>query len=152
MADPSIFDRLKADHDQHRQLLAQLSGGKDDVLREKLFEQFQVEVTAHAAAEEESLYATMLAMPDLRQDAQHSVSEHKEIGDFLDELRDLEFGSAQWENIFAHMKKRYLHHIDEEEAEMFPDAAEALSEAQEVKLAQTFIRRKPEEIERAEAE
>ncbi|CAN5364732.1 hypothetical protein BH10PSE12_BH10PSE12_27810 [soil metagenome] len=152
MADPTIFERLKQDHDQHRQLLVKLADSKDDNdRREKLFGQFRVEVTAHAAAEEESLYATMLAMPDLREDAQHSVSEHKEIDDFLDELQELELGSDAWEDLFARMKKRYLHHITEEEEEMFPDAAKELTADQEAKLAQTFAERKPDELDRAEA-
>ena len=59
--------------------------GEPDRL-EKLFEQFKVEVKAHAAAEEETLYATMLARPALREDAQHSVSEHKELEDYLEEM------------------------------------------------------------------
>ena len=84
MADATIFHRLKQDHDSHRQLFKKMDDaqGDDDRLK-KLFDQFKVEVTAHAAAEEETLYATMLARPDLREDAQHSVSEHKEIDDYL---------------------------------------------------------------------
>lgn len=150
MADITIFNRLKQDHDKHRALLEKLSKEKDDAAREKLFEAFRVEVTAHAAAEEESLYATMLAHPDLREDAQHSVSEHKEIDDFLDKLVELKFDSAEWNAEFDAMKHRYLHHIDEEEEEMFPDAAKELTSDEEEKLAQVFARRKPAELERAE--
>lgn len=150
MADITIFNRLKQDHDKHRALLEKLSEEKDDAAREKLFEAFRVEVTAHAAAEEESLYATMLAHPDLREDAQHSVSEHKEIDDFLDKLVELKFDSAEWNHEFDAMKHRYLHHIDEEEEEMFPDAAKELTSDEEEKLAQVFARRKPAELERAE--
>ncbi|KQN05367.1 hemerythrin [Sphingobium sp. Leaf26] len=155
MADASIFDRLKQDHDTHRQLfdkMAEAERAKDEERLEKLFEQFKVEVSAHAAAEEETLYATMLAQPDLREDAQHSVSEHKEIDDYLEELDDLKFNGEAWRKKFAEMKKRYLHHIDEEEEEMFPDAAKALSAAEEAKLGALFAKRKPAELERAQAE
>ncbi|WP_311268741.1 hemerythrin domain-containing protein [Sphingobium sp. WCS2017Hpa-17] len=155
MADATIFDRLKQDHDAHRQLFAKMAEAereKDEDRLEKLFEQFTVEVSAHAAAEEESLYATMLAQPDLREDAQHSVSEHKEIDDYLEELADLKFNGEAWRKKFAEMKKRYLHHIDEEEEEMFPDAAKALSAAEEERLGKLFARRKPAELERAQAE
>lgn len=152
MADISIFDRLKRDHDLHRQLFAQMAEAQGETERlEKLFEQFRVEVTAHAAAEEETLYATMLARPDLREDAQHSVSEHKEIDDFFEEMADLPFNSDEWRGVFADLKKRYLHHIEEEEEEMFPDAAEELSTEEEQKLAALFAKRKPAEIQRAEA-
>lgn len=152
MAEATIFDRLKRDHDQHRQLFAKMDDAKGDTDRlGKLFEQFRVEVTAHAAAEEETLYATMLARPDLREDAQHSVSEHKEIDDFLEELEKLKVGGDAWTGTFAKMKKRYLHHIEEEEEEMFPDAASELSDAEEKKLAEVFAKRKPAGLERAEA-
>ncbi|PZU15156.1 MAG: hemerythrin [Sphingobium sp.] len=153
MADASIFDRLKQDHDQHRQLFAKMDEAKDDADRlEKLFDQFKVEVKAHAAAEEETLYATMLAKPDLREDAQHSVSEHKEIEDYLEEMEDQKFNGDEWRKTFAQLKKRYLHHIEEEEEEMFPDAAKDLSDKEEKALGEKFAERKPDELERAQAE
>lgn len=150
MASAEIFERLKQDHDRHRQLLAKIDDTKgDSEERRTLFETFRVEVTAHAAAEEESLYATMLAKPDLREDAQHSVSEHKEIDDFLEELDEMEFSSSGWLTRFRSMRERYEHHIDEEEEEMFPNAAKVLSTEEEARLADVFKRRKPAEIERA---
>lgn len=152
MADITIFERLKQDHDAHRQLLDKMAEAKDQPDRlEKLFDQFKVEITAHAAAEEETLYATMLARPDLREDAQHSVAEHKEIDDYLEELGELEFNGPDWRRKFAELKKRYLHHIEEEEEEMFPDASSELTDEEEAKLAEIFARRKPAELQRAEA-
>jgi hemerythrin superfamily protein len=152
MADVTIFDRLKQDHDTHRQLFDKMAKAESDDQLEKLFEQFKVEVTAHAAAEEETLYATMLARPDLREDAQHSVSEHKEIDDYLEEMAEQSFNGPEWRETFAQLKKRYLHHIDEEEEEMFPDAAKELTAQEEKQLAATFAKRKPAELERAQAE
>ena len=152
MANATIFDRLKQDHDTHRQLFEKMADAKDDAQLEKLFEQFKVEVSAHAAAEEETLYATMLSRPDLREDAQHSVSEHKEIDGFLEELAELKFNGEAWRKKFADMKKRYLHHIEEEEEEMFPDAAKELTAEEEDKLGKLFAKRKPAELERAAAQ
>ncbi|CAN5227025.1 hemerythrin domain-containing protein [soil metagenome] len=152
MPDARIFADLKADHDRHRTLLEQIgetSGDSAD--RRDLFERFRVEVTAHAAAEEESLYATMLGTPDLRDDARHSVSEHKEIDDFLGELADIDMASGAWLTRFKAMRHRYEHHIDEEEEEMFPAAAAGLSDAEEARLAKVFEARKPKELARAEA-
>ena len=151
MADARIFADLKRDHDRHRKLLKQIgetSGDTPD--RHDLFEKFRLDVSAHAAAEEESLYATMLGMPDLRDDARHSVSEHKEIDDFLGELADIEMSSSAWLAKFKDMRHRYEHHIDEEEEDMFPAAAEGLSAEDEARLAKGFEERKPAELERAE--
>lgn len=152
MAEAQIWKDLKADHDSHRDLLERISNTSGDSQeRRDLFAEFRTEVTAHAAAEEESLYATMLATPDLREDAVHSVSEHKEISDFLGELSDMDMSSSGWLTKFKEMRHRYEHHIDEEEEEMFPGAAKDLTDVQEKRLAQVFEKRKPRELERAEA-
>jgi len=150
MKTAQIFADLKADHDRHRDLLERIAIAKGED-RSSLFETFRTEVAAHAAAEEESLYATMLAKPDLRDDARHSVSEHKEIDDFLGELSKTDVGSGDWSSRFDAMRKRYEHHIDEEEEEMFPAAAEGLSSDETTRLAKVFERRKPRELDRAEA-
>ena len=150
MADARIFEDLKADHDRHRALLQRIAATEGDK-RKKLFEEFRIEVGAHAAAEEESLYATMLTKPDLREDAVHSVSEHKEISDMLGELADIDVASPEWMEKFKELRHDYEHHIEEEEEDMFPAAAEGLSDIEEAKLANIFEDRKPKELERAEA-
>ncbi|MFC0202776.1 hemerythrin domain-containing protein [Novosphingobium soli] len=153
MADARIFEDLKADHNRHRDMLKALGetqAGDGD--RATLFEELRKELQAHAAAEEESLYATMLACPELRDEARHSVSEHKEIDDFLGELIEIDMASSDWIEKFKEMRHRYLHHIDEEEEEMFPEAAETLSDEAEERLADIFEKRKPKELANAEKE
>ncbi len=148
MASVTIFDELKADHDRHRAMLVEIAeAGKDE--RAALFETFRIDVSAHAAAEEQTLYATMMADPELQEDARHSVSEHKELDDMIVELCKLEPDSAQWTKVFNELRTEYDHHITEEEEEMFPAAAEELSDAQEARLARVFAERKPEEAEKA---
>ena len=150
MAQAQIYTDLKRDHDKQRAMLKELAELKGDTAkRQKLFEEFRLEIQSHAAAEEESLYATMLGNPDLRDDARHSVSEHKEVDDLLGEMMDEDFASDEWESKFFHMRHRYEHHIEEEEEEMFPAAAEKLDAATEAKLAETYEERKPEELELA---
>lgn len=149
MAEARIFEDLKQDHDRQRQMLAEISkaSGKDE--RRSQFEALRQELQAHAAAEEESLYATMLAMPDLREDARHSVSEHKEVDDFLGELVEKDIASDEWRETFEKMAHRYLHHIDEEEEDMFPTASASLSKEDEDRIAKVFEKRKPSELARA---
>jgi hemerythrin superfamily protein len=152
MADARIFQDLKADHDRHREMLTKLGDATDSTERAALFEELRVELQAHAAAEEESLYATMLGNPDLRDEARHSVSEHKEVDDYLGELIKLDPASSEWTETFEKMRHRYLHHIDEEEEDMFPEASEKLSAETEERLARVFEDRKPKELAIAEEE
>lgn len=150
MAHADIYADLKRDHDKQRDMLKRLDDQKGDSAdRRALFEAFRLEVQSHAAAEEESLYATMLGRPDLRDDARHSVAEHKEVDDLIGELLDMKFGSDEWEQKFAYMRHRYEHHIGEEEEEMFPAAGEKLDDATEERLADTYEERKPAELELA---
>lgn len=147
MEQAQIFADLKRDHDKQRGMLkelAELKGGGGE--RQELFEAFRLEVQSHAAAEEESLYATMLGNSDLRDDARHSVSEHKEVDDLIGELLGLDFASDEWESKFFHMRHRYEHHIDEEEQDMFPAADEKLDAGTEAELAGIYEERKPEEL------
>lgn len=153
MTESKIFERLKQDHDRHRDLLDQIDKTHGDTPdRERLFENFRIEVTAHAASEELSLYATMMGKPDLREDAQHSASEHKEIDEMLTELYEMDFASTGWLTRFRTMKHRYLHHIDEEEEEMFPAAEDGLSAARKAEIAAIFAKEKPKEKAKAAAD
>ncbi|AYJ86742.1 hemerythrin domain-containing protein [Sphingomonas paeninsulae] len=150
MATAKIFDDLKADHDRHREVLSAIADAKGDKkTRAGLFEKFRIDVSGHAAAEEQSLYATMMMDPEMQDDARHSVSEHKEVDDMLTELYQQEVDTPEWSRKFTQMRTRYDHHITEEEEEMFPKAAEHLSDADEVRLAKVFEKRKPAESQKA---
>jgi hypothetical protein len=58
--------------------------------------------------------------------------------------------SGAWMTKFKALRECYLHHIDEEEAENFPDYAKCLTEADEEYMRAVFDRRKS--AEQAEAE
>lgn len=150
MAAQDIFERLTQDHDQHRALLAEIEAAKGpSEARQKAFERFKTEVTAHAATEEETLYATMMRLSDERHDAQHSVAEHKEIGDLIQKVVEAAADSPSWTEAFGELAHKYRHHIDEEEQEMFPKAKDAISDEKAAALRAEFENRKPAEVERA---
>jgi hemerythrin-like domain-containing protein len=73
------------------------------------------------------------------------VAEHKEIEDLIDEIAELDAGSKTWSEKFAELKHEYLHHIEEEEEEMFPAADEELTNTQERDMGAVFKDRKPKE-------
>lgn len=151
MAHDDIFAVLKADHDRHRTLIARLmetSGRSDE--RQSLFEELTLELKAHAAAEEQSLYASTMRHPDLTDSTRHSVAEHHEIEESLNDLAATEMGSGAWLTKFRALADRYTHHIDEEEEEHFPEFAAELDDAEAERIRRIFNQRKP--IEKDEAE
>ncbi|GGD78098.1 hemerythrin domain-containing protein [Croceicoccus mobilis] len=146
-----IFDRLIEDHNKHRELLkkmSQTSGESEE--RKALLEEFTKEVKSHAAAEEMALYSTMLRKPDTNDETRHSVAEHKEIEDMLDDLAATDMSSSAWKSKFDHLEHRYNHHIDEEEEENFPDYEKYLDEDDLAYMKKVFERRKREEFKEAE--
>lgn len=142
-----IYKLLKQDHDKHREMLEQIADfNRDTAERRTLFEQFKNEVMAHANAEEQALYAEMLDRPALQDEGRHSVAEHKEINDFLEELTEMEFSHPRWQQKFVEMRHRYEHHIDEEEEEIFMAAKDKLASEKEEKLGKEFATAKEREL------
>lgn len=152
MADATeIFARLKKDHDKHRELLDKLlhtSGDTDE--RKTLFEELTKELKGHASAEEQALYSTMLRKPPTTDETRHSVAEHHEIEEALNDLAATDMSEGGWLTKFKSFDHQYRHHIKEEEEEHFPDFEKYLDEKDMEHMREVFERRKQEE--KAEAE
>ncbi|MFC7292060.1 hemerythrin domain-containing protein [Hirschia litorea] len=141
-----IYEVLEADHNHHRELLEQLSQTSGDTSqRRQLWEKFYFDVKSHAAAEEETFYANLMKTEDGQSKARHSVAEHKEVDDVLDELNEMDMSSSGWLNRFNSMRHDYEHHIDEEEEDIFPVGKQEISVQLARELAQKFKERKRKE-------
>ncbi len=147
----AIFARLKQDHDKHRELLDRILGTQGESReRETLFTELTKELKSHAAAEEQALYSTMLRKPETTDETRHSVAEHHEIDEMLNDLAATEMTSGDWMTKFEALDHRGPFHIEEEEDEHFPDFEKYLTEEDEVYMESVFERRK--RAEKAEAE
>ena len=146
-----IFARLKKDHDKHRELLDKLLQTSGDTReREELFEELTKELKGHAAAEEQALYSTMLRKPPTTDETRHSVAEHHEIDEALNDLAATDMSEGAWLTKFKSFDHQYRHHIEEEEEDHFPDFEKYLDEKDMEHMRMVFDRRKEEE--KAEAE
>ncbi|MBU1254679.1 hemerythrin domain-containing protein [Qipengyuania sp. DY56-A-20] len=149
--DDEIFARLKRDHDKHRELLDRLLKTEGDTAeRRSLFEELTRELKSHASAEEQALYSTMMRKPPTTDETRHSVAEHHEIEEALNDLAATDMSAGAWLHKFKDLDHDYRHHIDEEEEEHFPDFADHLDEKDREHMRGVFERRKKEE--KAEAE
>ena len=143
---PTIYEKLKSDHDKHRDLLAKLAEtAGDSEERRTLWKTFYYDVGAHAAAEEEAFYSPLMAESDGQAEGRHSVAEHKELDDMLQELNEMDMSSPGWLTRFKTMKDRYEHHIEEEEDDIFPVAKDVIGADKSGKIAAEFAERKKEE-------
>lgn len=142
----TIYDAIRKDHDRHRELLATLADTEgDSETRGKAWKEFYYDVKSHAAAEEETFYAKLMEKTDGQDDARHSVSEHKELDDIMEELNGMDFDNPGWLTRFKTLKHDYEHHMEEEEEDIFPKAREVVDEDKDGSHAEAFLTRKKNE-------
>ena len=135
----TLFEALREDHDTQRTLLGLLikTHGDSDG-REELFEKVKKALTRHAAAEERALYIPMMELDMTQEKARHSVAEHHEIDELVEELEDTDFSSPGWLASARKLHELVTHHLDEEEQEVFQLAGRALSDDDKARLAGTY--------------
>ena len=143
---PSIYDAIKADHDEHRALLETLADTSgDSQLRKDAWKKFYYEVKSHAAAEEETFYSKLISKTWGQDSARHSVHEHQQLDDLMEELNEMDMSSPGWLTKFKTLRHDYEHHIDEEEDEVFTRAREVIPDSEIEGYGERFEARKKEE-------
>lgn len=143
----NIYERIKQDHRKHRDLIEgvkETSGDSSE--RHELWATLKAEVEAHAAAEEQTFYAALMQEPEEQEKARHSVHEHKEAADLIEELSVMDMASPGWLLKFRKLADELTHHMEEEENEVFARARKVLSDSQANDLAERFDTRKAAEV------
>ncbi len=120
------------------------------IVARNLLEKFTKEVKSHAAAEEQALYSTMLRKPPTTDETRHSVAEHHELNEALNDLAATDMSSSAWMAKFKQLDHDYRHHIEEEEEDHFPDFEKHLDDDDIAHMEKVFDRRK--KAEKADAE
>jgi len=135
----NIFEALRADHERQRSLVARLvETHGDSPERRDLFDRLRAELEAHAGAEERHFYVPLMEH-DLTQDkARHSVAEHKELDDYVEQLESYDMSGPQWIQTAKQLAHRLEHHLDEEEREVFQVAGKVLTEREKSDLAAEY--------------
>ncbi len=143
---PNIYDAIKADHDTHRSLLNTLADTSGDSKeRQNAWHTFYNDVKAHAAAEEETFYSKLISETWGQDAARHSVHEHQQLDDLMEELNETDMSSPGWLAKFKTLKHDYEHHMDEEEEEVFARARDVIGQEQNDDFGAKFEARKKEE-------
>ena len=143
---PSIYDAIKSDHEDHRALLntiAETQGDSEE--RRSAWQKFYEDVKSHAAAEEETFYSKLISETWGQDHARHSVHEHQQLDDLMEELREMDMSSSGWLTKFKTLKEEYEHHMDEEEDELFTRAKKVIGEENNDEFGEAFLKRKEKE-------
>ncbi|MGI3168822.1 hemerythrin domain-containing protein [Pseudooceanicola sp. C21-150M6] len=142
----SIYDAIEKDHARHRELLDTIAGTEgDSPERRKAWDEFYRDIKSHSAAEEETFYSKMMKETWGQDAARHSVHEHAEMDEILEELREMDMSSPGWLTRFKTLKHDYEHHMEEEEQEVFTRAKKVIGAEENDSYGAAFLKRKKQE-------
>jgi len=88
----------------------------------------------------------MLKVAETTEQSRHSVAEHQEAIELIEELKKTDMSSSAWLTTFKKLSHDNEHHMEEEEKEVFSAVKTAMSEGSIDAMLETFDERKAEEI------
>lgn len=147
---PDAIQLLKQDHDQVRELLAEIceSTARAAKKRQSLLEEIAAELRAHAKIEEEIFYPAFRAAAEnseQRQMIAEAFEEHRAVEELvLPDLEQTETTSEQFGGRCKVLKDLVEHHAREEEKQMFPQAKKLFDKQQLQELGEQMAARKEE--------
>ena len=112
---------LKKDHDQVKKMLKDLDDTTDRAIktRQDLFERLKFSLTVHEQMEEAVLYPALKEHAETKEIVLEAYEEHDVVDTILGELEQIPFDDETWHAKLTVMRENLLHHIQEEEDEMF---------------------------------
>jgi hemerythrin-like domain-containing protein len=134
---PNVFDVLGHDHDEVKQMLAELEAGptaatgadsSDLARRKKLVEQLVIEESKHEAVEEMYFWpAVRDKIPDGGRLADTAIGQEQEGKKVLDKLDKAEASEPEFEQLVTTIIQAGREHISYEETKVWPQLRTALS-------------------------
>lgn len=135
----TIFEALRADHIKQRTLIDLLTKTHGDSNgRKELFKRLKRELDNHAKAEERYFYVPLMEEDSTQEKARHSVAEHHELDELVEKLEETDPSSPAWLATAKKLSEQLIHHLDEEEHEVFQLAGKALADEQKEALAEEY--------------
>lgn len=139
-----IYQSLKKDHDQIRELLDELVGLKEnDEFRYVLIEELRDKLIPHARAEESVFYNTLRAVKADKKIVFHGYQEHLEAETLLRGIQVMDKMNLTWKATAKKLRKVLLQHFQHEEAEIFREARVAFTDDEADAMGDAFEQLKP---------
>lgn len=133
-----IFTALTARHDVQRDLCKQLENTNDSKKQAEIYQQFKLELTAHAAAEERHLYVPVMEHDEGLDIARHAITEHHQMDELIETLDDNQPDSDKWQQALKDLIHKVRHHLDEEEKEFFKQSKSILDSDLQQRLGSLY--------------
>jgi hemerythrin superfamily protein len=127
---------LTEDHRRVEQLFNQFDETGDTGVARQIF----LELSVHSMVEEELLYGLYSAKVD-NAGAAEARAEHQEAKDLIVALEAMESGSDEFVSTMGQLKASVMHHVEEEENEIFPKILEKIPDTASI-LGDDIVARK----------
>ena len=121
------FSLLKADHRKVEELFEQLEAA-DGKSKLQVFAQIKMELDLHTHIEEKIFYPAIEKPKPTHDLTLEAYEEHDVVKKLLRELSRAKTASEEWEAKAKVLQENVEHHVEEEENELFPKAADVLGE------------------------
>lgn len=140
-----IYEYLKRDHNEMKVLLEELvSLREDDDYRYVLIEEIRNILVPHSRAEESVFYNTLRAVDADRTLVFHGFQEHLEAETLLRTLQVMDRMNLEWKATARKLQEALLHHVEEEETDIFDEARRAFTKEEAVSMGEAFLQLKPQ--------
>ena len=126
---------LTHDHRQVEALFQQFEGEADPVRRRDVADSIMSELTVHAEVEEAQFYpAVRGATPGAEELTAESLKEHDGVKQVIAQIETMQPEDSGYVPAVQRLKQLVQHHVQEEEAELFPKVAAAMGEDRLVEI------------------
>ena len=139
-----IFQLLKKDHQEAKQLFKRIESGKGDKMN--LFSELRQELMIHMEGEEKLFYPVLKKNDQTKDITEEGIQEHKEAKKIIKEMQSSKKADEQWDSKLHELREAIEHHIDEEEHELFEKAKNILGREQSAEIAQQFQQEKQQRM------
>lgn len=122
---PDALQLLRDDHQKVKELFKEFENADDATTRKRIADTVIRELEVHTMIEEEIFYPVVRRQQGDTSEMMNEATEEHHVADLLiAELRDMPASNKQFAAKFTVLAENVKHHIQEEESEMLPKAAE----------------------------
>lgn len=137
----NIITKIESDHQEIRNLIHKVDNVLDATsnMKESQFKKLKSLVLTHHDAELTTLLNELTKHDNSRDKAMHLVEEHGEHKKVIDQLNSIDTETKDWVDHYKELRHDILHHIEEEEQELFELTKETLNKKQLEKLGNDMV-------------
>ena len=144
----SIRDLIRMDHTKVNTLFGEIQSTDDPQKIQEFFGQIYKDLSAHSEAEEQIVYP---AVRPYYSDTQELYQEQAEMKQMLEQIKSLSPSSPNFKDQIKQLMDAVMHHVRQEENEMFPKIRDNFSDEQQKQMATEFKTAKSQFMEKMAA-